>query len=105
MCIGPRIEVVANLAEKSSIPVEFQEPRRCGDVSGIRRIPAREHEDMAFRIHRDTGNFAKIEVGWEVQEIGYRAILNFWYPRCLCSKRTGTRHNCEQKENRREFHF
>jgi len=36
--------------------------RGCGTVRGTRGIPTREHEDMAFRVHRDTGNFAKIQI-------------------------------------------
>src|SRR5262249_11386584 len=105
MRIGPGIEVVANLAQKSSVSVEFEELCRCGTVRRTSRIPAREHEDMAFRIHRDTGNFAKIEIAWEVQEIGHGAVLNLGYPRGLRRKRTGGMRNSQEKKNPREFHF
>src|SRR5713101_8557880 len=105
VCIGPCVEVVANLAQKFSITAEFQQLCSCRAIRGASRIAPREHEDMTFRIHSDTGNLAKIEVGWEVQEIRHRAILNFEHPRRLCRKRRGLTRNCQQKENCRELHF
>ena len=38
MCIGPCIKVVANLAQESSIAVEFQQLRRCGTVRWVRSL-------------------------------------------------------------------
>src|ERR1700755_1516469 len=60
---------------------------------------------MALRIHGDTRNFAKIEVGWEVQEIGHRVVLNFGRRGRLCRERTGRMRNYQQQEIRRELHF
>jgi len=103
--IRPCIEVVANLPQKFPISAGLQQLGRGRSICGSCRIGAREHEDLAFRIYSYPRNFAKIDIGWEAQEIRHRTVLNFGHPSRLCRKRTGLRRNCRQKENCREPHF
>src|SRR2546425_4760381 len=95
----PGVEVVADFAEEFSVGSKFEELRGSGGVGGAGGGAARENGDVAFRIDGDTGGFAEINIGGELQGVGDGMEKGFW--RLMGEKRSGSKK--EQNKNR-SFH-
>src|SRR5262249_986434 len=88
MCVGPCIKVVSNLTQESAISTELQQLRGTCSVGGTSSVATSEHKDVTFGIHSDARNFAKIQVVWKMQEIGYGAVVDFKNRSLLRTDRT-----------------
>ena len=92
---GPGIKVVPDLAQEFSVGSEFKQLRgRCG-IGRPGGVAPGEHKDVALRIHRNARDFAKIEVGRELQKIRSGVEANF---RRLLSESRRREHQRARKE-------
>ena len=72
MCVGPRIQVLADLTDEVAVGVELEELRGRGHVGRSDRVAAREHEDMPPRIDRHSSDLTEVDVVGQFQRIGHR---------------------------------
>ena len=72
MRVGPRVEVLADLADEVAVGVELEELRRGGHVGRTDRVAAREHEDVSIRVDRHSGDLTEVDVVGQFQRIGNR---------------------------------
>src|SRR5436309_14587708 len=88
---GPRVQVLADLAEVTTIRTELQELRsRCPERRAS-RIAARQNKNVFLGIDRDSCCFAKIRVRRKLQRIVNRVVSND-RSRLLCERRPAQQH-------------
>src|SRR5713226_9063397 len=96
---GPGVEVVADLADEFSVGSKLEELRGAGCIGRAGAVAAREDEDVAFGIDGDASDFAEMDVGRKLQEVGNGVEANFGG--LLGEKRSGH----EKKQNKKgAFH-
>src|SRR6516164_6148531 len=97
MCKRPRVQVVPDLADKSTIGSEFQKLRGARSIGRSSGVSTREHKDVASGVDGYASNFSEIEVRREFEKVGYRAIADFGNGRLLRPKGT---HQEQQRKDR-----
>jgi hypothetical protein len=77
MRVGPGVEIVADFADETSVGCELEELRSSRGVGGTSGVAARENEDVSFGVDGYAGDFAKVEIGRELQEVGDGVVEDF----------------------------
>jgi hypothetical protein len=89
---------VSNLTQEFAISTELQQLRGARSVGRTSSVATRKHKDVTFGIHGDARNFAKIQVVWRMQEIGYRAVV------CSGTESVTDRTDRKKQHQNRPFH-
>ena len=79
--VGPGVEILADLAQKTPVGCEFQQLRGGGSVGGSGGAAAGEDENVPFRIDRNPRHFAQIDVRRQPDEVGNGLIGDFGHRR------------------------